>query len=252
MTPLTNFPPTAPPTGANKSSESINAIDSTLPVGMPGIRPASATLSGDITPNSSRTNNISDSPVWPTPQGGVAAQPNVPGATNLITASQEGRILISPLSSTSTSVGSLIPTNNTSTPSIVPAVSSSISSGISPAMPSLAIASHFSLASPMNTLKVGEPTSLILAHANENNSSASIFNRQQPSSSGLSSSNNIQPSSPSPAGSINSSTSIASSTQNASHTMHSGLSNHGRGTSPVNSQVTDIDLMIILNGMVIT
>ena len=236
MTPLTNFPPSAQAVGS-KSSESINAVDSTLSGGMQGIRPASANLQGDVTPNTGRSNNISDSSVWPTSQIGVAAQQSIPGAANLITSPQEGRLLISPLSSTSTTVGSLVPMNNTSTPSIVPAASTSLSSGISPAMPSLAIASHFSLATPINALKVGEPSSLVLGHANENSSSPSIFNRQQPSSSGLSSSNNIQPSSPSPGGSINSSTSIASSTQNVSHSLNSALSHHGRGMSPVNSQV---------------
>ena len=104
-------------------------------------------------------------------------------------------------------------------------------------MPSLTIASFTSLNSPINTLKVVEPTSLILAQANEATSIPSIFGRQQPSSSGLSSSSNIQPSSPSPAGSINSSTSVASSTQNTNHPINAALGHHGRGPSPVNPQV---------------
>ena len=236
LVPLTNFPVSSvQPSG--KQSDSINAIDSTLPSGIQGVRSSSANhLASDVTPNSTRTNNGNDSTPWSINQAAVSGHVPVPGATRILTSPHEGGLIISPLSSTPTTIGSLIPTHVSSSPSIVPSPSA-LSSGITPVMPSLTIASFSSLSSPANSLRIGEPNSLSLGQPCEGATATSIFGRQQPSSSGLSSSNNIQAGSPSPVGSINSSTSIASSTPNTNHSMNQALTHHGRSTSPVQSQV---------------
>ena len=222
---------------AGKQSDSINAIDSTLSIGQQGLRPSSANISADVTLTSTRTNNSSDSSMWPNHQSAIVGHHPASGATRLLTSPQEAGLMISPIASTSTTLSSLMPTYVTSSPSLAPAPSSTLSSALTPAMPALTVASFSSLSSPVNTLKAGEHSSLILAQTNEGTSIPAIFSRQQPSSSGINSSSNIQPSSPSPAGSINSSTSIASSSQNTNHLLTPASSHHGRATSPVHNQV---------------
>ena len=247
---MTNLSSTStPPSGAvvEKQSDSSNAIDSTLPMGLHGIRSSSANLLVDGVPSNARPSTNSDSAIWHSHQSAIVGHQPVQGATRLLTSPQEAGMILSPLASTSTTIGSLMPTHASSSPSIVPAPSSTLSSGINtPTMPSLTIASFSSLTSPVNTLKIGEPSSLTLAQPNEGTSIPPIFGRQQPSSSGLRlESCNIPPSSPSPSGSMNSLTSVASSTQNTNLSMNSGPCHHVRSTSPTHSQVGNTSIFNI-------